>query len=75
MTEKQFHGIFGKLYWYALQFRGISPGCQPSGATDNDLSFGCKGYGAVGYKQPLSEKQISDYELKPLGFIAWDKLK
>jgi len=75
MTENQFHSMFGKLYWYALQFRGISPGCQPRGAVDNNLTFGPKGYGAVGYMQPLSEKQISDYELKPLGLMEWDKLK
>lgn len=74
MTDKEFHSMFGKLYWYALVFRGISPGCQPSGAADNDLSFGPKGYGAVGYKKPLSAEQVSNYELKTLGFKKWEKL-
>lgn len=75
MTEREFHRMFGALYWYALVFRGVSPGCMPNGATDSDLSFGSKGYGAVGYKQPLSQQQVYNYELKSLGFTTWERLK
>lgn len=75
MTDKEFHSIFGKLYWYALVYRGASPGCMPNGVIDSNLSFGIKGYGAVGYKEPLSQKQIDDYELSPLGLTTWGKLK
>lgn len=75
MTEKEFHGIFGKLHWYALMYRGVSPGCMPNGVIDSDLSFGVKGYGAVGYKEPLVTEQVENYELKSLGFKKWEDLQ
>ncbi|MFR0553412.1 hypothetical protein ACLUXD_02110 [Loigolactobacillus coryniformis subsp. coryniformis] len=75
MTEKEFHGIFGKLHWYALMYRGVSPGCMPNGAADSDLSFGSKGYGAVGYREPLTTDQLYKYELKSIGFKNWEDLQ
>lgn len=49
------------MYWYALTLRGISPGCQTDGFIDKNFNYGT--YGAVAYSQPLTEKQLKEYEL------------
>ena len=52
-----------KKYWYELLFRGISPGCQPKNFIDCDHTKGK--WGIVAYNRELSEKEITEYELKP----------
>ena len=52
-------------YWYEYKLRGFSVGCQPKGFVDKDLSTGR--YGAVAYDRPLTDHEIEEYELKPIG--------
>lgn len=54
------HGHF----WYEYKHRGYSPGCQPKGVVAVDHNHGR--FGAIAYKEQLTEKQISDYELIPM---------
>jgi len=51
-------------HWYEYRFRGFSPGCQPKGYIAVKHNHGQ--FGAIAYKEPLTEKQIADYELNPL---------
>lgn len=62
-----------KLHWYELVFRGISPGCFPRGpvATEhNHINYKGRKFGAVAYDEPLTEQQVSSYEL-----VAIDPLR
>ena len=53
-----------KYYWYEYRLRGYSLGCQPKGVVMVDHDHGK--YGAIAYKEPLTQKQIDEYELNPL---------
>lgn len=53
-----------KVYWYEYLYRGFSPGCQPEGFIDRDESKGR--FGWIAYERKLTEKEISDYELRPV---------
>ena len=59
-----------KIYWYELLFRGISPGCHPrSGFVTSEHDHTNKrgfNFGAVAYQRELTEKEISDYELRAI---------
>ncbi|MFJ8528382.1 hypothetical protein [Bacillus sp. NPDC094106] len=50
-----------KLYWYAYRLRGCAPGCQPKGFVDRNDAYGK--FGSIAYDRPLTEQEISDYEL------------
>jgi hypothetical protein len=62
---------FRKTYRYYLLYRGRGPGCQPNGfvaAQDFDHKqyvdeIGRWAFGWVEYDWPLTEKEISEYEL------------
>ena len=58
------------IYWYELLFRGISPGCFPSaGFVTSEFDHTNKRgfvFGAVAYQRELTEKEISDYELRAI---------
>lgn len=58
--RREVHGYF----WYEYKHRGYSPGCQPKGVVAVDHDHGK--FGAVAYKEALTEKQIQEYELIPL---------
>jgi len=64
-TTKKEEIVSGKLYRYYLTQRPPSPGTFPKGTTDivsfDDKTDGAWGY--VEYDKPLTETQISDYEL------------
>ena len=59
------------MYKYYLTQRGPGPGCQPKGCNITcDYGFkkhveeiGCNAWGYVEYKNRLTVKEISDYEL------------
>lgn len=51
-------------FWYRYTHRGRSIGCQPKGFVAYDDDYGK--FGKVGYAEPLQEKQLADYELKPI---------
>lgn len=59
------------LYWYAYRLRGFSPSCQPKGFIDRNDDYGR--FGSIAYNRPLTEQELSDYELdeiiegKPMG--------
>lgn len=53
-----------ELHWYEYIFRGFSLGCQPKGFVDRDEGFGR--FGAVAYDRPLTDKEVEEYELKPI---------
>lgn len=58
-----------KLYWYELVYRGLSVGTQPSKPAVSEPSHvnaEGKDYGAVAYIEPLTDKQIDDYELREI---------
>lgn len=50
-----------KLYWYAYRLRGFSPSCQPKGFIDSNEDYGR--FGSIAYDRPLTEQEVSDYEL------------
>ncbi|WP_242289168.1 MULTISPECIES: hypothetical protein [unclassified Bacillus cereus group] len=50
-----------KLYWYAYRLRGFSPSCQPKGFIDRNDDYGR--FGSIAYDRPLTEQELSDYEL------------
>lgn len=57
----------GKLYWYELTMRGVSPGAYPRGAFTsevNHINKEGKDYGAVAYLEPLAQSQVESYELR-----------
>ena len=58
-------------YVYGMRLRGFSPGCQPmknlKSRTDDPKG---RYYDLLVYSEPLSEKDVSDYELDYLG--GWD---
>lgn len=59
----------GKLYWYELTMRGVSPGAFPRGAFTsevNHINQKGKDYGAVAYTKPLTKQQIDSYELRAI---------
>jgi len=74
------------LFWYGLRARPYSPSAQPTGVAKTiplDLVRSTiKGahvmdahnyrYGAIGYKQALSEKQIYNFELVDFAKFIWD---
>lgn len=51
------------LYWYELKNRPVSIGTQPKGFEEVDHDKG--EWGIIAYKEPLSQKDIDEYELKP----------
>lgn len=53
-----------KLYWYEYLFRGFSIGCQPKGFIERDDEYGR--FGAIAYDRALTEKELSEYELKQI---------
>ncbi|WP_373896344.1 hypothetical protein [Virgibacillus sp. CBA3643] len=55
-------------YWYEYRLRGFSLGCQPKGFASIDPHVGK--FGAIAYKEPLTDKQVDDYDLKPLGVVT-----
>lgn len=55
-----------EVYWYEYIYRGFSPGCQPEGFIDRDDDKGR--FGWIAYDRELSEKEIKDYELRPVKF-------
>lgn len=54
------------LYWYELTCRPIGIGCQPDGWVRTDNNRGQ--FGAVGYKEPLTEEQIKHFSLKQISY-------
>ena len=61
-----------KLYAYGMRLRGFSPGCQPmDGLVERVDSSPEKYYDILLYNRPLTEKEISDYELTPIPTIDW----
>ncbi len=56
------------LYWYEYRFRGFSPMCQPFGHVEVDHNKGK--FGIIAYNRPLTENELSDYELK-----VWEEEK
>jgi len=67
-AEKQFQewkekkNNFTNIHWYELKFRSPSPGCQPKDFVEIDNNKGK--WGIVGYNRELSQKELSDYEMK-----------
>ena len=59
------------MYRYYWTRRGIAPGCQPSGfvsfadVDNGKLTNGRRCYGYIDYKEPLTDRQVKDYELTP----------
>lgn len=51
-----------KIYYYEMLLRPFSPGAQPSGVVAHNSDLGR--WGVIGYTRELTEKEISDYELK-----------
>lgn len=51
------------LFWYELKNRPVSIGTQPTGFEEVDHDKGS--WGIVAYKEPLTQKDIDEYELKP----------
>jgi hypothetical protein len=51
------------LYWYAYTLRGFSLGCQPSNHVTHNDNVGK--HGIVAYNRPLTNKELSSYELIP----------
>lgn len=49
-------------FWYEYRLRGHIIGCQPLGYIDYDSNYGV--YGAIAYDRPLSEKEISFFDLR-----------
>lgn len=62
---------------YYTLYRPPSPGAVPKGFTDANVfgertyikEIGHAAWGTVDYKEPLSQKDISDYELAPANEI------
>src|SRR5699024_8997297 len=53
-----------RYHWYEYKFRGYSLGCQPKNPVAVDHDHGR--FGAVAYKEPLTDKQIKEFELIPM---------
>lgn len=53
-----------KIYWYEYRLRGFGPGCQPNDFKEIDSLHGK--FGAVAYERQLTEKEMEDYDLKPI---------
>lgn len=51
-----------KLYWYEMYMRPMGPGCQPKGIVEFEEGKGR--WGLVAYERPLTEKELSDYEMR-----------
>lgn len=56
--------MVNKLFWYEYLFRGFSIGCQPKGFIGRKDEYGR--FGAIAYDRALTDKELSDYELKPI---------
>lgn len=56
------------LFWYELKNRPVSIGTQPKGFKEVDHDKG--DWGVIAYKEPLSQKDIDEYELKPFDMKA-----
>ena len=52
----------GKIYWYEMTSRPISPGSQPKGFVDWKEDEGR--HGLVAYNRALTEKELNDFEMK-----------
>ena len=50
------------VYWYEFKHRGLSPGCQPRGFVEHKEELGR--FGHISYGRQLTDKEITDYELK-----------
>jgi len=50
------------MYWYEFKHRGLSPGCQPRGFVEHKEELGR--FGHISYGRQLTDKEITDYELK-----------
>ncbi|ASK61349.1 hypothetical protein CFK37_03755 [Virgibacillus phasianinus] len=64
-TQVSMNNYSDGLYWYEMQHRPVSLGCQPSGFSDFDDDKGK--YGIVAYDRGLTDKELNDFELK-----KWD---
>jgi|SRR5690625_2607461 len=54
-----------EVYWYEYIHRGFSLGCQPKGFIDREDDKGR--FGWIAYDRELTEQEINDYELRPVG--------
>lgn len=56
-------------YWYELIHRPISLNTQPKGYVSEDLNHVNRNgfqYGAVAYSEPLTTKELYEYQLEPV---------
>ncbi|MBO5918749.1 MAG: hypothetical protein J6Q14_08295 [Oscillospiraceae bacterium] len=61
-----------KLYAYGMRLRGFSPGCQPiDGLVERVDSNTEKYYDILLYNHPLTDKEISDYDLTYIPVLDW----
>ena len=65
------------MHWYYMTQRPPMPGAYPRGVEEIEEyqepveipGVGSHVYGQIGYRKPLSEKEVLDYELTPF----WDE--
>lgn len=58
------------VYRYGMRLRGCSPGCQPSGFVDRAEDPTGKYHDILIYSQPLTEDQLTKYDLDDLNQAA-----
>ena len=52
---------------YGMRLRGFSPGCQPKKGLVRREDAGTRYHDILVYSRPLTEEELSDYELDFLG--------
>ena len=55
-----------KTYKYGMRLREFGMGCQPSGSLKHEYTdkFKCGYWSYLWYTEPLTEKQVHDYDLE-----------
>ena len=53
-------------YRYGMRLRGFSPGCQPKEGLVGREDGGMKYHDIVVYSRPLTDRELTDYELDDL---------
>ena len=60
-------------YLYGMRLRGYSPGCQPMDGLLRRAPGGGRYHDILIYDRPLTEKEVTGYELDFLGTSDRDK--
>jgi hypothetical protein len=62
-SENEHKADENNSFWYEFTLRGFSPFCQPKGHIQVDNNKGK--YGIIAYNRPLTDSELSEYELRP----------